>query len=115
MQQNFYAFSLNMENVFQLLAVLIFGWPAILLALSLSVAGILQKKPSFLVAGSVIAIPFFLYLAATPRFRWIALVFPLLLFGASIAVRRSHLWLAWSLFIPVAGFVGWMAAVLINE
>ena len=104
-----------MENVFQLLLILIFGWPAILLALALCVAGLLRKKPSFLVAGSVISIPFFLYLTATPLFMWFELVFPLLFFGASIAVRRSHLWLAWSLFIPVAGFIVWFGALVIKQ
>jgi len=104
-----------MENVFQLLAILIFGWPAIVLALVLGVTGLLQKKHSFLIAGAVISIPFFLYLAATPRFKWFALVFPLLLFGASIAVRRSNSWLAWSLFIPVAGFVGWLATIVLKQ
>ena len=99
----------------ELLPVLIFGWPALLLALALSVAGILRRRPAWLAVGSVIAIPFFSYLAATPRFRWIALAFPLLLLGASIAVHRGRFGLAWALFVPFAGIVAWLAVVVLSE
>ena len=99
----------------ELLLVLIFGWPAVLLALVLSAAGILRRKPKWLAVGSVIVIPFFAYLAATPRFRWIALASPLLLLGASIAVHRSRFGLAWALFVPFAGIVAWLAVVVLSE
>ncbi len=93
----------------------IFGWPAILVSLGLSVMGIVRKRPVWLIVAAIVVVPFFLYLAGTPRFRWIAFVFPVLLFGASIAVRRSHLWLAWSLFVPFVGFVGWLAVIVMSE
>ena len=95
--------------------VLIFGWPALLLALMLSIVGLLRRKSVWLAVGSAIVFPVFIYLAGTPRFRWIAPVVLLLLVGASIAVRRSHLWLAWSLFVPFAGFVGWLAVIVMSE
>ncbi len=95
--------------------VILFGWPAILMAIVLSVMGIVGTRPKWLVVAAIVIIPFSLYLAGTPRFRWIALVFPLLLFGASIAVRRSHLWLAWTLFVPFVGFFGWLAVIIMSE
>ena len=95
--------------------VLLFGWPAILSSLALSVTGIVRDKPKWLVAAAVLLIPISLYLAATPRFRWIALGFPILIIGASIAIRRSHVWLAWTLIAPVLGFFGWLAILVLNE
>ena len=99
----------------ELWPVILLGWPAILIALILSVTGLVGTRPKWLFAAAIVIIPFSLYLAGTPRFRWFALVFPLLLIGASIAVRRSHHWLAWTLFIPFAGFFGWLAVIVMSE
>ena len=95
--------------------VILLGWPAILSAITLSVAGIVRKKPNWLIASAILLIPVSLYLAATPRFRWIALVFPVLLIGASIAVRRSYFRLASALIMPVMVFFSWLAIIVFNE
>ena len=102
-------------NLLELSPVVLFGWPAILIALVLCVTGIVRAKPKWVVVAAVVIIPISLYLAATPRFRWVALVFPMLLIGASIAVGRSHQWLAWTLFFPVAGFFGWLSVIVMSE
>ena len=94
---------------------ILLGWPAILVSIALSVVGIVRSRPAWLVVAAIIVVPISLYLFGTPRFSWIALVFPLLLIGASIAVRRSHLWLAWTLFVPFAGFFGWFAVIVMSE
>jgi hypothetical protein len=95
--------------------VILLGWPAILSAIALSIAGIVRKKPNWLIAPAILLIPISLYLAGTPRFRWIALVVPILLIGASIAVRRSNYRLAWALIIPFIVFFGWLAMIVLNE
>ena len=102
-------------NLLGLSPVVLIGWPAILISLVLCVTGIVRAKPRWLVVAAVLIIPVSLYLAGTPRFRWIALVFPMLLIGASIAVGRSHQWLAWTFFVPVAGFFGWLSAIVMSE
>ena len=102
-------------NLLELSPVVLFGWPAILIALVLCVTGIVRAKPKWVVVAAVVIIPISLYLAATPRFRWVALVFPMLLIGASIAVGRSHQWLAWTLFFPVAGFFRWLSVIVMSE
>ena len=94
---------------------LVFGWPAILLAVVLSVMGILRRKPVWLAVAATVVIPFSFYLAGSPRFRWIGLAIPLLLFGASIAVYRCRPALAWFLLVPFVGVVGWLAIVVLNE
>ncbi len=67
---------------------IVFGWPAVLLALVLSAAGITRNKPVFLAAAVAIVIPFTLYLAANPGIGWIGLVIPILLIGAGVAVHH---------------------------
>ncbi len=91
------------------------GWPLILVSLALSVIGLVRGKSVWLVIAAIVVVPISLYLAATPRFMGIALVFPVLLLGASIAIRRSLPWLAWSLFVPFVGFFGWLAVIVLSE
>ena len=71
-----------------ILAILM-GWPALTVGFVLAIIGISSKKPSFLVASSLLSIPISIYLAATPRFEWIGLVLPLLYLGAAYCVRRT--------------------------
>ena len=99
----------------ELMPMILFGWPAILVALVLCVAGIVRAKPRWLVVAGVVLIPISLYLAATPRFGQFAFALPTLLFAASIAVGRYHQWLAWTLFVPVAGFFGWLSVIVMSE
>jgi hypothetical protein len=94
---------------------LLFGWPAILIATALPVIGIVRKKPAWLVTGAVIIFPISLYLAAMPRFRWFALIFPVLLYASSVAVRQSRYWLAWSLLVPVVAFFTWLAVAVLKQ
>jgi len=94
---------------------ILLGWPAILISIGLSVIGIVRSRSAWLIVAAIISVPFSLYLFATPRFRWIALVFPVLLFGASIAIRRSLPWLAWSFFVPFVACFGWLAVIVMSE
>ena len=94
---------------------ILLGWPAILVSIGLSVIGIVRSRSAWLIVAAIISVPFSLYLFATPRFRWIALVFPVLLFGASIAIHRSLPWLAWSFFVPFVAFFGWLAVIVMSE
>jgi hypothetical protein len=94
---------------------ILLGWPAILVSIALSVAGIVRNRPAWLVVAAIIVVPISLYLFGTPRISWIALAFPVLLFGASMAIRRSLPWLAWLLLVPFVGFFGWLAVIVYSE
>ena len=104
-----------MERKMLTLWPILLGWPAILVSLALSVMGIVLGRSAWLIVAAIIVVPFSLYLFGTPRFVWIALLLPVLLFGASIAIRRSLPLLAWSLFIPFVGFFGWLALIVMSE
>ena len=104
-----------MERKMLTLWPILLGWPAILVSFALSVIGIVRRRSAWLIVAAIIVVPFSLYLFGTPRFRWIALVFPVLLFGASIAIRRPRPWLAWSLFVHFVGLFGWLAVIVMSE
>ena len=93
----------------------VFDWPAILLAIVLSVLGITKKSPAVLVASAVIAIPFSIYLGGNPGIGWLGFMIPVLLLGAGVAVRYRRVEIAWLLLVPVVAVVGWVASLVMRQ
>ena len=93
----------------------VFGWPAILLAISLSALGVIKKSPAVLVSSAVIATPFSIFLGGNPRIGWLGFMIPALLLGASVAVRYRRVEIAWLLLVPVVAVVGWVASLVIGQ
>ncbi len=93
----------------------VFGWPAILLAIVLSALGVIKKSPAVLAASAVIATPFSIFLGGNPRFGWLGFMIPVLLLGASVAVRYRRVEVAWLLLVPVMVVVGWVASLVIGQ
>ena len=91
------------------------GWPSILLALVLSVIGVAKRSPLLLVVSAVVATPFSLYLGGSPRFGWLGFIIPVLLLGASVAVRYRRVEIAWLLLVPTVAVLGWVASLVIRE
>lgn len=81
-----------------LLVQIIFGWPAIITSILLSIAGVWLKKPVLLVVAGVVCIPFTYYLSG---FRTPAVILPLFQFGSAYAVARQKDLIAWSLLAPL--------------
>ena len=77
---------------------IIFGWPAIITSILLSLAGLWLKKPVLLVVAGVLCLPFTYYLSG---FRTPAVVLPLFQFGAAYAISRQKPWVAWLLLLPL--------------
>ena len=94
---------------------IVFGWPAIILGLSLSVAGIVRRRPIFLVPAIVVMTPFSIYLMGSPIFGLKALAIPLLLAGSAVAVKSRRQALAWLLLLPVVAVIGWLALAVIRQ
>ena len=81
-----------------LLVQIIFGWPAIITSILLSIAGVWWKKPALLIAAGIVCIPFTYYLSGI---RLYALILPLFLFGSAYAVMRQQNLIAWLLIAPL--------------
>ena len=69
---------------------LVFGWPAVILALALAAWGITKRTPLALVLAAVIVLPFSFYLASSPSLGWMAALAPLLIASAAVAVRHRR-------------------------
>jgi hypothetical protein len=94
-----------------LLVVMVFGLPAVLLSLVLSVIGVWRDKFWLVILGAVLIIPFAYYLNGSPGLRGFAILLPLFQMVSGAAVReKSKVW-AWILLIPafLAGF--WVLGV----
>jgi hypothetical protein len=102
-------------NMLEAWPAIVFGWPAILASIALSIMGIVRRRPKWLVVAAIVALPFSLYLAGSPAFGWLGLSIPLLLAGASVASRYDQPIVAWSLLAPFVGVSGWLAIVVMTE
>jgi hypothetical protein len=77
---------------------IIFGWPAIITSILLSIAGIWLKKPTLLVVAGIVCIPFTYYLSG---YRTPAVILPLFQFGSAYAVKRQKTLMACLLIAPM--------------
>jgi hypothetical protein len=97
------------------LVQIIFGWPAILLSLVASAAGILKKWPWMLVLGGLLCTPFALYLSGYPVVRFLALLLPFFQFGSAWAVHAKRKILAWVLLLPLVTVSTILAYVVLTQ
>ena len=95
------------------LVIILFGWPAIITSILLSLAGLLTKKPNLLLIAGVICIPFTYYLSG--GFRSPAVILPLFQFGSAFAIRRHQMRLAWLLIAPLLIVSIWLASVVLTQ
>ncbi len=96
----------------EILVQIIFGWPAIIASILLSVVGVWLKKPALLIAAGMVCLPFTYYLSG---FRTPAAVLPLFQFGSAYAVARQKSWLAWLLLLPLIVISGLLAYAVLTQ
>lgn len=95
--------------------MIILFWPFMLASIVFSFIAIGKKKPLFLIVSFVLIIPFSLYLAATPLFRWWGLILPLLYLGAALSLRKNIIWLSVLFILPVMILIGWFGYVVVTQ
>ncbi len=83
----------------EILVQIIFGWPAVITSILLSIAGIKLKKPALLIASGIICIPFTYYISN--GFRNPAALLPLFQFASAYALTRDRQLIAWLLITPL--------------
>jgi len=94
---------------------IVFGWPAVAVAILLSVVDIVKRIAMAPVIAALMVTPFFFYLGATPRIGWPRFLMPLLLLAAGLAVRYRQTGIAWTLVAPVVAMAGGIALLLVVE
>jgi hypothetical protein len=77
----------------------IFGWPAIITSILLSIAGVWLKKPAFLIAAGIVCVPFTYYVSN--GFRSPLVLLPVCELGAAYAMTRQSNKIAWLLIAPL--------------
>lgn len=95
-----------------ILIQIVFGWPAIITSILLSIAGVWWKKPNLLVAAGIVCIPFTYYLSG---FRTPAVILPLFQFGSAYAITRRRNLLAWLLIVPIIVIAVVLAYVVLTQ
>lgn len=78
---------------------IIFGWPAVITSILLSIAGAWLKKPALLVTAGILCMPFIYYISG--GFRSPAAVLPLLKIGSAYAIMHQKIQIAWLLILPL--------------
>lgn len=99
--------------IVEALVPIIFGWPAIIASVLLSVGGVALKKPAWLVTAGVIGIPFAAYLTAGSHLP--GLLLPLFQLGSAYAVKREKARLAWLFVAPMIVVVIMLAYTVLTQ
>ncbi len=99
----------------EILPQIVFGWPAIIGSLLLSIAGLMLRKPWLLVIAGVIAIPFSWYLNGYPALRGMAIFLPLFQFGSAWVLKRENKVLAWGLLAPLTIITLFLAVAVLTQ
>jgi hypothetical protein len=92
----------------------VFGWPGPILAILLSVIGVVTGKREWLVVAAFVLVSFARYLGANPRTRWLFLL-PLVPSLGAIAIARRASLLAWLTVLILFAVVTWVALVVFFE
>ena len=74
---------------FPLVAVML-GWPAIFASIALVFVGVARRRAHVALVGAVLALPFLLYLLASPRVGGLSLIVGALYLGSSGAIAHSR-------------------------
>lgn len=95
------------------LVQIIFGWPAIITSIFLSIAGVLLKKPKWLIVAGFIGFPFAAYLTAGSRLP--GLLLPIFQFGSAYAVKHQKTRIAWLLIAPMIILATMLAYLVLTQ
>lgn len=95
-----------------ILVQIVFGWPAIITSILLSIAGVWLKKPALLITAGIVCIPFTYYLSGI---RAPAVILPLFQFGSAYAIRRQKDQIAWLLIAPIIIIAALLAYAVLTQ
>ena len=95
------------------LVQIVFGWPAIITSILLSIAGIRLKKPGLLIAAGIVCIPFTFYVSN--GFRSPLILLPVCELGAAYALLRKFNRIAWLLIAPLLIVAAFLAYTVLRQ
>jgi ABC-type phosphate transport system permease subunit len=95
------------------LVQIVFGWPAIITCILLSIAGVSLKKPGLLIAAGIVCIPFTYYVSN--GFRSALILLPVCEFGAAYALMHRFNRIAWLLIAPLLIVAVFLAYTVLRQ
>jgi hypothetical protein len=98
-----------------ILITVLFGWPAILAAVILSLVGLFRHSYRWLIMAAVLAFAPCWFLSGFPKVGSPIFLAPVLIFGSAFALNRGHEMIAWLLAIPFYLLVGLLAYIVITQ
>src|SRR5262245_17827809 len=102
-----------LRNLVDAIAIICFGWPAIVVTILLALVGLVMKKARPVAIAGVIFLPFTYFLSNGLRNSLV--LTPFLLFAAAFAIHRGKSGVAWLLLLPLVIIVLWLAFVVLNQ
>ena len=90
-------------------------WPAVFVAFLLMAAGLIRKLPALLGAGALLSVPFFAYLALTPRFRGVGFLPVVLELIAAVALAKGRPAVAGMLCVPGVLLAGVLLGAVLQQ
>ena len=99
--------------MFDLFIQLVFGWPAIIVTILLSVIGLVWKKPVPLILAGIVCIPFTYYVSNGLRNPFAVL--PLLEFASAYAITHQRKVIAWLLISPLVTISTLLAYAVLTQ
>lgn len=84
----------------EVLSGILFGWPAIIVAMILAAVGLWRRDFRFLVAAAILSGPFSWFLSGFPHIKSPVFLLPLTVFASAFAMFRQREMLAWFLALP---------------
>ncbi|RLD08771.1 MAG: hypothetical protein DRI65_01375 [Chloroflexota bacterium] len=94
---------------------IVFGYPALFLAITCSATGIYFRKPALLLLGSILSLLPSCYLGATPKLRYFGFSLPIFQILAAYLLHKQRVRLAILLQIPLIGCTIWFLALAISQ
>ena len=97
------------------MVAILLGWPAVAVSVICFGAAVLRRSRRLAIAGCCLALPMFLYLTMTPRFRYLA---PLGFLGLGLAawrIREAHWLVTIALLVPAVGQILVLACGVIGQ
>lgn len=106
--------SMIFPTLSSLIAVLLM-WPAVLVSFVLLAMGLISKRPYLLGAGALLGIPFFAYLALTPRFRGVGFLPVVLHLIAAVSLAKGRPTVAAVLCVPGVLLAGLLLGLVLLQ
>lgn len=92
-----------------------FFWLTVLASIILAFIGLGKKKPLYLIIAAGLILPFAIYTAATPAFKWWGLLLPVCFLVSAWLLHKKEVLLSVLIILPVMTMIGWVGLMVMVQ